>query len=265
MSGTPDNYRFKHFDIRVMMSDLRFSRAARQRRGLDINRTVSLSDGSSTTLKTLAADKPLVLITGSLSCPMTISSLPLLRELLSNYQSAFSIALVYVREAHPGEHYAQPDTIGQKLANACLFNELYDLQMPIIVDDLPGSLHHALDTKPNSLHIIGTNGDILFQSLWAGDMTAAGRAFEAIVSGKPPASAVSEKMLAPFLRGAGYIHDTLKLAGRQANRELMLGAPPVWLLSRTAATLKPVSRERRGWLALILILLVLAVPVAMLL
>jgi Iodothyronine deiodinase len=265
MAGDKGPYRFEHFDIRVMFSDLRFSRAARKRKNLDMGQLVQLSDGRRVTLGALAGDKPLVMVTGSLSCPMTVSALPYLRDLQDNYQLAFNIMLVYVREAHPGERYQQASSMEEKRHHACEFASSYDLSVPVLVDELDGTLHKQLDTKPNSLHIINRQGEILFQALWSGDVEAVKQALSDIASGKTPEQKLSERMLSPFLRGAGYMHQILNKAGKRAYRELLFGAPPVWLLSRTAAALSMFSPERRGVIAVGILLLLVALVAWMLL
>lgn len=254
----PD-YAFEHFNIRIMQSDLRFSQDARATR-LDVEQPVKLADGSTTCLKTLANGKPLMLVTGSLSCPMTLSSLPLLKTLIKRYADDFAAALIYVREAHPGDNYSQSHNHQDKQHKAREFSQLYQLDLPVIVDSVDGDLHQRLDTKPNSLHIIDPNGEVLFQALWAGDIDAIDTAAEQIAKGKRPGKKMSQHMFVPFIRGAGYMHETLNLAGKRAYHELRRGAPPVWLLSRTAGLFSFMPQRFRGvaamiaWLVLILII-----------
>jgi len=243
-------YRFEHFDIRVMLSDLKFSKVSKHFKPLDMSQRVKLSDGSEQSLVTLADGKPLILITGSLSCPMTVSVLPFVKQLKKNFEDEFNFVLVYVREAHPGEHYQQASSWEEKQQYACQFLSGYDLDIATIVDGLEGELHKQLDTKPNSLHIIAQDGAVLFQSLWTGDFKAVEQGVKSVAVGNVPSKRTSERMLSPFIRGAGYIHQTLKQAGKRAARELMLGAPPIWLLSRTASGLKIVKPENRGLLAM---------------
>ncbi|MCX4186512.1 hypothetical protein [Methylophaga sp. OBS4] len=260
------SYLFDHFDFGVMMSDLRFSRKARRTDRIDTGKEVRLAGGGTTTLRQLASNLPLMLVTGSLSCPMTVSALPFLRELYAASGQQFAFALVYVREAHPGESYPQAKQQDEKRANAERFRDFYQLDMPVIVDDIDGSLHRTLDTKPNSLHIISADGDILFQSLWSGDFDAVRQALIDIAAGRPPQRTVSQKMLMPFLRGAGYMHQTLNLAGKRAYRELLLGAPPIWLLSRIAGALSMVSQSKRGLVAMaimIFIALLIVLPIVL--
>lgn len=251
-------YRFEHFDIRIMFSDLRFSSVSKQFNSLNMKQRVKLSDGREQTLTILANGKPLIFITGSLSCPMTVSVLPFLRQVKKDFDDKFNFILIYVREAHPGEHYQQARTWEEKQQHACQFLSIHDLDISTIVDGLEGELHKQLDTKPNSLHIVDGNGSVLFQSLWSGDFVVVEQALNSIADGLTPPKRISERMMSPFMRGAGYIHQTLKQAGKRAGRELMFGAPPIWLLSRTAASFTMITPAKRGTLAMGVLLMITA-------
>ncbi len=43
------------------------------------------------------------------------------------------------------------------------------MDWPVLVDDLDGTLHRALDTKQNSVHILEADGTLVFRALFAGD------------------------------------------------------------------------------------------------
>jgi hypothetical protein len=48
--------------------------------------------------------RPVVLIIGSGTCPLTQGNLPGLQDLYQDYQDRCTWLMLYVREAHPGEH-----------------------------------------------------------------------------------------------------------------------------------------------------------------
>src|SRR5947209_20320661 len=73
---------------------------------------------------------------------------------------------VYVREAHPGENYAPHRTMEQKLAHARAFQDKYNIERPILVDDLAGSGHRLYGELPNMTYLVGRGGRILFRSDW---------------------------------------------------------------------------------------------------
>ncbi|MBV1930248.1 MAG: hypothetical protein KUG71_00915 [Porticoccaceae bacterium] len=265
--GTADeSYRFEHFSIKVMLGDMRFSRDALGPGQPFPDRLVTMSNGASKNLYQLADGKPLLLVTGSITCPMTVSSIDDLNQLQAELADKINVVLVYVREAHPGENFPQPQNLEQKIKNAHQFQNDYDIDFPCIIDELNGPLHHLLDVLPNSAHLISSDGEILTQALWMGDSGWLDSVRRQVTLGsgvadngiKQPA-AVSQQMLMPFLKGAGYIHDTLKKAGDQAYKELVWGAPPVSLLSRTAALFTRLPRHQRGLAALASIIALFAV------
>lgn len=265
MATADENYRFEHFSIKVMLGDMRFSRDALRPGQPFPDLPVTLSNGDSKNLYHLAEGKPLLLVTGSITCPMTVSSIDELNQLQAELADKLNVVLVYVREAHPGENFPQPQSLEQKTQNAHQFQSDYDIHFPCIIDDLNGPLHHLLDVLPNSAHLISSGGEILTQALWTGDSRwlDSVRSLVALDSGLADKGinhpvALSQQMLKPFLKGAGYIHDTLKKAGGQANRELVWGAPPVSLLSRTAALFTRLPRHQRGLAALVSIIALLA-------
>ncbi len=245
----PDAYRFDHFSLKVMAGDLRFSRDALRPGDRVPNLPVIDGNGQLVKIHDMCRDQPLLLMTGSITCPMTISALPPLRQVHERLQGKVKFALLYVREAHPAEHYPQTKTLEEKQRNARDLRDIYGVDWPVVIDDLDGSMHHALDVMPNSAHILGRDGVILYRSLWAGDMQALERALEQVAQDQPVKSMASQRMLVPFLRGAGYMHGTLKLAGGRSYRELALGAPPIALLARTAALFTFVPPDRRGMAA----------------
>lgn len=78
----------------------------------------------------------------------------------------FAFLFVYVREAHPGEHYGPHHSIEQKLAHARAFREHCQVERPILVDDLQGTAHHLYGLVPNMTYVIARGGRILFRSDW---------------------------------------------------------------------------------------------------
>ena len=161
-----------------------------------------------------------------------------------------------MREAHSGENFPQPHCLEKKTDNAIKFQGDYEIRFPGIVDDLDGQLHQLLDVLPNSAHLMGGDGEIISQSLWMGDvgwledvraLVASGGTTESLSANKQGSQKqVSQRMLMPFLKGLGYMHDTLNKAGSRAHRELVRGAQPVSLLSRTAALFSFLPNEKRG-------------------
>jgi hypothetical protein len=73
---------------------------------------------------------------------------------------------VYVREAHPGEHYGHHQSFEQKRELAREFRRLFGVRRPILVDDLEGTAHSAFGRLPNMTYILGPGNRVLFRSDW---------------------------------------------------------------------------------------------------
>jgi peroxiredoxin len=253
------HYRFEHFSLGLMLGDLRFGRNALKPGQTVPNIEVYTADFQPIKLHDLVSKKALLIVTGSLTCPMTASSLPDLNALQTQFGQDIAFALLYVREAHPGASYAQPEALDQKIANAKTLANKHVVSWPVIIDGIDGPLHQLLDSKPNSVHLINHEGLILFQSLWAGDGTAVKRALAEVANTDSISGSISQRMMGPLMRGAGFMDETLRLAGSGAYRELLLGVAPMALLAKLASLNRFLPKHIRGYGALLLLLSVVAI------
>ena len=73
---------------------------------------------------------------------------------------------VYVREAHPGEHYPHHTSFEQKLRHARDFRELFGTRRSILVDDLEGTAHRLYGALPNMAYIVNAAGKVAFRADW---------------------------------------------------------------------------------------------------
>jgi hypothetical protein len=78
----------------------------------------------------------------------------------------FVSLFLYTREAHPGENFPAHRSKEQKLAHARAFKERFQIDRPILVDDLVGTGHKLYGMLPNMTYIIGRGGKILFRADW---------------------------------------------------------------------------------------------------
>ncbi len=243
--GAADAYRFDRFSPVLMLADMRFGddSLAVGERLPDVS--LLTAEGEQTTLYEVADGRPIALITGSLSCPMTASAFPSLVELEQRYGDRVRFVLVNVREAHPGNAIEQPQSIEDKLEHARLLQSTSGVTWPVLVDDLDGSLHRLVDAKPNSLHLFDAGGTLIFRALFATD-DAAERAIAAAAAGETPTKTSGTQLMGPMLKSAGYIDEVLRSAGRRAYLDVALSAPPIVMLGLLSNALPWLPRERRG-------------------
>jgi hypothetical protein len=194
--------------------------------------------------------EPLLLVFGSVTCPMTASSVPSLKRLYARFGDRIVFLMVYVREAHPGENFPQPRTLDQKLGHAQALIERDEIPWPIAVDDPEGKLHRAMDSKPNAAFLIDRGGQIVFRALWAGDERALRGALVAVAHGERPPEAESRRRLVPMAKGMGEMREILHQAGPRAERDIWRAAPPMGVTAWTASLFRPLPPQWRTVAAL---------------
>ena len=98
-----------------------------------------------------------------------MGEVPPLTELYRKYQlQGFQFFIVYCREAHPGENYPHHQTFAQKLAHAEKLRELEKIdEIPILIDDLAGTMHRAYGSLPNMVYLIDRDGIVVYKSDWS--------------------------------------------------------------------------------------------------
>jgi hypothetical protein len=117
-------------------------------------------------LQELSRGKPLVIETGSMTCPMYAQSSPSMQEIIKKYPQ-FSYVLIYVREAHPGERQRQHNSIEEKVAAAMKAAIIYkEFNRTILIDDVYGSAHNFFGSMPNSIYVLSTYRHVMFKSAW---------------------------------------------------------------------------------------------------
>jgi peroxiredoxin len=161
-------YNYEHFS-RELFHDLgqtSFSGPGPGERAPDF-KAVTL-DGEDIRLSDFAKKKNVLLIFGSATCPMTAASLVGINELYDRFRGDdIEFLFVYVREAHPGEIIPAHHSAREKTEAARLLRDEEDMRMPIVVDDLRGSIHRKYSQLPNPAFLIDRSGRVAFLSLWS--------------------------------------------------------------------------------------------------
>lgn len=121
--------------------------------------------GDTVHLKDFRGRKNVVLTFGSATCPQTAGSLPGLNDLYADRDPNVEFFFVYVREAHPGEKLRGHRSYEDKLNAAELLRGEEGIDIPIIVDEVNGSIHRKYGKLPNPTFIIDKSGRVAFRSL----------------------------------------------------------------------------------------------------
>ncbi len=176
-------------------------------------------------------DRPVFLVFGSRTCPVTVSAQKPLEKLYERFGEQVRFVLVNTREAHPGDLIPQPKTQADKRKHANQLGEFMGPHFETALDDLDGSFHRAMGPKPNSAYILASDGIILFRAHWANDTASLAPALTAAASGKRPKRGKSRKLVRPLLKAIGYLPGVVRVGGRKIERDVWRAVAPFAVMS----------------------------------
>lgn len=256
-----DGYRYRHVSMDVLKHDFRFESGPGPGEAMpELNLTTT--DRESLNTLRWKSDRPVLFVFGSVSCPMTASSMEALKRLHGAFGKQVAFVMLNVREAHPGENVPQPDTAEEKLAHAVALKERFDIPWTVATDDVEGAVHRALDPKPNAAYLVDAQGIIAFRSLWAGDEEGISQALASVVRGEIPRERESQRRLVPMTMGLGEMRQALRRSGPTAERDMWRAAPPMAAMAWLADLFRPLAPLTRGFAAMgLMMLMVLALIV----
>jgi thiol-disulfide isomerase/thioredoxin len=240
------NYRYDRFTTGLLFADLKFRRSAAAPGDRIPAFELITTRGERLVNDDLFGDKPVLFVFGSMTCPMTASSAPSVQELYEEFGERVDFIMLYVREAHPGENYAQAESMDDKISAAKALQEFYGIDWTVAADTIDGTLHRALDPKPNAAYLANSDGDILFRSLWAADYGALRQALEDAADGKALRRTQSTRLFGPVMRAMGKVREVMRRGGPQAERDLWRAALPMALAGLVATWFGPLSPDQRG-------------------
>jgi hypothetical protein len=128
--------------------------------------------------------------------------------------------VLYVREAHPGQHIGAHRDAGEKAAGARIVADDEHDDRTILIDDLAGTAHASYGAMPNTVHVIDTEGVVAFRAMW-NDPAAVDAALQKVLNGQD-AETVSTRF-----RPAGPVTmlRVLRRAGRRAVWDFVIAFP----------------------------------------
>lgn len=160
----------------------------------------------------------LVLEMGSITCPLFQSRRGIMSPLEQEFPNASS-AVLYVREAHPGEHIAAHKTFDDKQACAARLTDKDGETRLVFVDDFEGTAHKAYGSMPNAVFIINKNGCVVFHSDW-NNSSATRNALRSLIAGKRITAKSYFRPAVPI----AVLH-TFKNAGKGSAADFFKGLP----------------------------------------
>jgi hypothetical protein len=192
-------------------------------------------------------DQPVVLITGSASCPMTRGSMRALKAVHEDLSGAMHWFTLYVREAHPGEKLPRHESYEQKVEHAEFLQRADRVPWPILVDDLEGTVHAAYGKMPNAVYLIGTDGRISFREKIAHAPTLRRALDELTAAGGQGTVLGGDDRRVHMLAATIYGWRAIERAGQEAIRDVATKAPPLaanlWLGQKLSPAFDPLARR----------------------
>ena len=142
--------------------------------------------GNEVDLRQLWSEKPVALITASLTCPIARARMPDFERLREKYQNRVNFAVLYIIEAHPvgsnspyyshesrtrasydnGHPIEQPQLLDRRLALAKRFQELNSAESQIVVDGMDNEAWELIAPAPCQGLLIGTEGRVIAKQGW---------------------------------------------------------------------------------------------------
>lgn len=180
--------------------------------------TATRLDGAKVKLSDFRGE-PVVLETGSVSCPMYVSRVEPMNALALRYPDVKFLVL-YVREAHPGQHIGAHRDDAQKTAAARIVVDEEREGRTVIVDDLTGTAHRLYGAMPNTVHVIDADGVVAFRAMW-NDPPAVEAALRKLLAGKDAGAVTSRFRPA----GMATVVRVLRRAGWRAVWNFVIAFP----------------------------------------
>lgn len=141
------------------------------------------------TLSELRAERPVVLIFGSITCPPFRGQLEGIERVYQQFQDRAEFLFVYIREAHPDSvlsvvetdgseslrKISQPVDLSTRTASAAVCQRTVDLSIPVAIDTMDNAVGRAYAGWPNRMVVVGADGRIIYLSDPAAGATKAQR------------------------------------------------------------------------------------------
>jgi peroxiredoxin len=162
------NYNYEHFSREILdeLEHASFSGPAAGERAPDFK--AATLDGDVRRLSDYRGKKNVLLLFGSVTCPMTAACLDEINELYDHFRGDdIEFLFVYVREAHPGERVPAHHTAEAKVRAAAILRDEEQVAMPLLVDDVKGPIHRKYSKLPSPAFLVDRSGRIAFRSMWA--------------------------------------------------------------------------------------------------
>lgn len=109
--------------------------------------------------------KYVVIATGAVTSPMCAFEVPAYNRMQDEFAASdVGFYLLYTRESHCAENYGPHESLEHKVDRARELQRLENVKIPIIVDDVEGTVHRKYGPWPSALFVIDREGQLVYRS-----------------------------------------------------------------------------------------------------
>ncbi len=127
-------------------------------------------NGKLVTLSDLLKTKPVLIETGSYTCPVFRNRHASIEELHDEFSDQVHLVVLYGKEAHPGsghsENIQQPKQNDERIKLAQLAANKLSIGVPVLTDDVNNLITTAYGGLPNCGYLIGQDGRVFHKLGW---------------------------------------------------------------------------------------------------
>jgi hypothetical protein len=148
--------------------------------------TLKTTEGKTIQASVLWSNKPVVIMTGSYTCPVFRGQVSAFDQLAHDFGKQVNFIVLYTQEAHPkgdpspykgrewtttanereGILLRQPKTAEERLQRASTCAQKLKLTVPVVVDSFDNTAWAAYGSAPNSACLVGRDGKVVEQEGW---------------------------------------------------------------------------------------------------
>ena len=147
---------------------------------------LSLNKDTFSLYSELDKSKPILLISGSYTCPAFRNRIPNINKIYKEFSEHLNIYIVYTLEAHPSDVssiyfgkikigkrnnlenilYPQAKTYKERCNTANIMKDSISILPPILIDNKNNDFIKQYGTSPTTSYLIDTNGTIIYKELF---------------------------------------------------------------------------------------------------
>lgn len=203
-------------------------------------------DGSRFRLADFRGRRPVLFAFGCITCPLTAAAAYALKHIRNEFAPGVEVVTIYVREAHPGEHFSHHTSAQQKMDYARQWARRDNVPWVVAVDSLDGHVHRAYATLPNAAYLIGSDGHIAFRAVSAANGRALRSAVRTLLRAEARGDTAinlgeDDSSLVPTFQSAMEFDRAIRPAGKKAARDYRRSMGPVmYMVSKVLSRFEPV-------------------------